>query len=471
MLITKKKRSLIKSAREPEHSVRLALESSSPFSSFPLLKSSAADGIQVSVINTHSTVIAVLALFSRRRWYHIGRLATLPQSICGETRENGGVGGKCYLTDLTILPTSWRARQHCHGQFQPDVAAWSENPGGQGTIWWRGHWCLWPVPSIGAERGLWREWRSGPASNILAPEWPIWWRALPFPRLHNGSLPGWASDWCTRPGALPLLSPGRELHPGLCRKRPSEGWRGSRSPGHGVAGSPHSYRVPQKKSVAFQAPSQRDQGLGWHFQPKPTREKVDLRTVILSRKASAKRSWHTFTKCSFQTPGHLHTELHQRLADLSPVRTDGGSALRCHPCPYERAGVKAQCQEECGFSSTEDYLSWHGVGFDDNAGTSVSCSYWFDSCSREQCQARPVTHCEAVSGTVVSCGSSIRRDTFWPAVHEIPAVVAQDQGVFPEGQPISLGQGHVVMPTCLSHEERSLGSCPRVLCWELLVIV
>ncbi len=37
----------------------------SPYS-FTLLKSCAADGIQVSVINTHSTVIAVRALFPRR---------------------------------------------------------------------------------------------------------------------------------------------------------------------------------------------------------------------------------------------------------------------------------------------------------------------------------------------------------------------------------------------------------------------
>ncbi len=38
----------------------------------------------------------------------------------------------------------------------------------------------------------------------------------------------------------------------------------------------------------------------------------------------------------------------------------------------------------------------------------------------EQCQSRPVTYCKAVSETVGSDGSSVQRDTFWPAVHETP---------------------------------------------------
>ncbi len=40
----------------------------------------------------------------------------------------------------------------------------------------------------------------------------------------------------------------------------------------------------------------------------------------------------------------------------------------------------------------------------------------------EQCQSRPVTYCKAVSETVGSDGSSVQRDTFWPAVHETPRV-------------------------------------------------
>ncbi|KAI2645760.1 Membrane protein insertase YidC [Labeo rohita] len=46
----------------------------------------------------------------------------------------------------------------------------------------------------------------------------------------------------------------------------------------------------------------------------------------------------------------------------------------------------------------------------------------------QESESRLVTHCEAVSITAESDGSCIQRDTFWPAVHEIPTVVAQDQG-------------------------------------------
>ncbi len=47
---------------------------------------------------------------------------------------------------------------------------------------------------------------------------------------------------------------------------------------------------------------------------------------------------------------------------------------------------------------------------------------------------------------------------FWPAVHETPKVVAQVQGVLPEGKPVSHDQGHAAMPAC---DERSL--CLRCL--------
>ncbi len=61
-----------------------------------------------------------------------------------------------------------------------------------------------------------------------------------------------------------------------------------------------------------------------------------------------------------------------------------------------------------------------------------------------------------VSKTVGSDGSSVQRDTFWPAVHETPTVVAQVQGVLPEGKPIPHDQGHAAMPTCLGHVEETL---------------
>ncbi|KAL0148085.1 hypothetical protein M9458_056625, partial [Cirrhinus mrigala] len=45
----------------------------------------------------------------------------------------------------------------------------------------------------------------------------------------------------------------------------------------------------------------------------------------------------------------------------------------------------------------------------------------------------PVIHCQAVSTTAGSDGSCVQCDTFWPAVHETPTVVAQDHGVLPKG--------------------------------------
>lgn len=51
--------------------------------------------------------------------------------------------------------------------------------------------------------------------------------------------------------------------------------------------SSSSYRVQQKKSITSRAHPHRDQGSGW---PKSSKEKVDLKTVIRSQKASAKKS-------------------------------------------------------------------------------------------------------------------------------------------------------------------------------------
>ncbi len=136
---------------------------------------------------------------------------------------------------------------------------------------------------------------------------------------------------------------------------------------------------------------------------------------------------------SHATPGHPHTELHRRLVDSSSIRAGSSLASRCRSRSNERLGVKTKRKENCASSSTEDHLSGRGVGFDHDAGTSVSCSYRFDPRDSQESERRPVTHCEAVSKTVGSDGSCVQRDTFWPAVHEILAVVAQDHRVFPEG--------------------------------------
>ncbi len=110
----------------------------------------------------------------------------------------------------------------------------------------------------------------------------------------------------------------------------------------------------------------------------------------------------------------------------------------------------------CAFSITENHLSWCGVGFDHDAGTYVPCSDRVDPHGSQESERRPVTHCRAVSETAGSDGSCVQCDTYWPAVHETPTVVAQDQGVLPEGKAASHDQGHAAMPTCLRHVETPL---------------
>ncbi len=121
----------------------------------------------------------------------------------------------------------------------------------------------------------------------------------------------------------------------------------------------------------------------------------------------------------------------------------------------ESVGVKTK-RQECAFSITENHLSWGSVGFDHDAGTFVPCSDRVDPRGSQESERRPVTHCQAVSEAAGSDGSCVQRDTYWPAVHETPTVVAQDQGVLPEGKPASHDQGHAALPTCLRHVETTL---------------
>ncbi len=146
---------------------------------------------------------------------------------------------------------------------------------------------------------------------------------------------------------------------------------------------------------------------------------------------------------------HPHTQLHRRLVDSR-------STSRCCSCSHGSVGVKTERQEECAFSITEDHLSWCGVGFDHDAGTYVPCSDRVDPHGSQESERRPVTHFQAVSEAAGSDGSCVQCDSYWPAVHETPTVVAQDQGVLPDGKPASHDQGHAAMPTCLRHVETTL---------------
>ncbi len=95
-----------------------------------------------------------------------------------------------------------------------------------------------------------------------------------------------------------------------------------------------------------------------------------------------------------------------------------------------------------------------------DAGTPVTGTYRVNPVSCENNKARPDTYCQTVSETVRSYGSSIQCDTFWTAVHETFTVVAQNQRVFPEGQPLSHDQGHAAMLLCLGNVEETLVPVP-----------
>ncbi len=118
----------------------------------------------------------------------------------------------------------------------------------------------------------------------------------------------------------------------------------------------------------------------------------------------------------------------------------------------EELGLRLNVRKVC-FSSTENLLSGRGVVSDHDAGTYVPCSDRVNPHVSQDSKRRPVTHCQAVSKTAGSDVSCIQCDTFWPAVHETPTVVAQ------RGKPTSHDQGHAAMPTCLRHVEETLVFC------------
>ncbi len=159
---------------------------------------------------------------------------------------------------------------------------------------------------------------------------------------------------------------------------------------------------------------------------------------------------------SVEAAGHPHTKLYRRLADSSSVGDGGGETSRCRPRSYGTVGVETKRQEKCAFSGSEDHLFRRGVGFDHDAGTNVSCSDRVDFHVSQESERRPVTHCQAVSEIAGSDGSCVQRDTIWPAVHEIPAVVAQNQGIFPEGKSTSHDQGLSTVCASPRHVEETL---------------
>lgn len=206
--------------------------------------------------------------------------------------------------------------------------------------------------------------------------------------------------------------------------------------------------------------------------PPSTQEVLEVRFRGRSLPISGSSVWpstvtphvHEVYGCSYssaQAAGHPYSELYRRLVNSSSIGTSGGSASRCRSCSHQEVGVETQRQEECSFSITENHFSRCSVGFDDDAGTIVTCSCCFDSRRSTSSQARPVIHCKTVPETVGSHGGCVQRDTFWPPAHETVTVVAQNQRILPEGKSASHDHEFATVSSRPGYVERSLVSVPR----------
>ncbi len=130
--------------------------------------------------------------------------------------------------------------------------------------------------------------------------------------------------------------------------------------------------------------------------------------------------------------GFFPSALHSRISSSERMAVRHRDVVLAH---LKELRLRLNIRKVC-FSSTENHLSGRGVGSDHDAGMYVPCSDRVNPHVSQESKRRPVTHCQAVSKTAWSDVSCIQRDIFWPAVHETPTVVAQDQRVHPEGKPL-----------------------------------
>ncbi len=96
------------------------------------------------------------------------------------------------------------------------------------------------------------------------------------------------------------------------------------------------------------------------------------------------------------------------------------------------------------------------MGFDNDAGTSVSCSYRVDPHDSQERERRPVTHCEAFSKDVGSDGSPMAAESnmiTFGLLHML-----RTTGFSPRKMVfnISHDQGYAAMLTCLRHVEETV---------------
>ncbi len=76
------------------------------------------------------------------------------------------------------------------------------------------------------------------------------------------------------------------------------------------------------------------------------------------------------------------------------------------------------------------------MGLRNDAGTAVSSTYPVHFDHSQESEVGPRHHKETVPEDIGPHGSSFQRNTFWSTAHEGPAVVAEDQGILPEGKSV-----------------------------------
>ncbi len=156
--------------------------------------------------------------------------------------------------------------------------------------------------------------------------------------------------------------------------------------------------------------------------------------------------------------GYSHYELLRQLVDSSSVASVGSSASRCRSCPHEKVGVTDKCQEKC--VSPIERTTFLGVIWD-STSMQARLSHIESILSAvkriRQGQSLTVRQFQRLLGLLAEASNVI---PFWTVAHETPAVVAQDQRVFPEWKPLSHDQGHAAMPSCLGNVEETLVPVP-----------
>ncbi len=156
------------------------------------------------------------------------------------------------------------------------------------------------------------------------------------------------------------------------------------------------------------------------------------------------------------TPGHLHTELHRRLVDSNSIRADDSSASRCRSRSHERVGVKTKRKEKC--ASPVQRTTYPGMVWDSTTMQARLSLARIESILTavkrvREGQSLTVKQFQKLLGLMAAASNVIPFGLLYMRPF---AVVAQDQRVFPEGQPVSHDQGHAAMLTCLRHVEETV---------------